>query len=195
LEIGCGFGSFLNRLSAEGIVAHGLEINQKAVEKAKSKGLQVESTNLSEYSDSQQGKYDVVCMFQVLEHVSDLKPIITQSLNLLKPNGRLIISVPNNDSFIGFDNRNCLNMPPHHTGLWNQAAFEKLDRFFKMSLLKIILEPLADYHLDWYLGVKSKNSKYLGLLIQKFPKLSKFLTNIFRKHIKGHSIIAIYTKK
>lgn len=98
LDIGCATGQFLHYMSEHGWNTTGIEPDEKARERAVADyGLQVfpeEKINaLSKFS------FDVITMWHVLEHVSDLTGRMEQLKSLLKPEGTLIIAVPNCDSY------------------------------------------------------------------------------------------------
>lgn len=78
--------------------------------------------------------FDTVCAFQVLEHVYDVRGFMTDLSALVKPGGRLIIAVPNNEPYIRrFNPYNAWNCPPHHVGLWNRASLEAMGRLFGLT--------------------------------------------------------------
>ncbi len=98
LDIGCATGQFLHYMSEHGWNTTGIEPDEKARERAVADyGLQVfpeEKINaLSKFS------FYVITMWHVLEHVSDLTGRMEQLKSLLKPEGTLIIAVPNCDSY------------------------------------------------------------------------------------------------
>ncbi len=118
----------------------------------------------------------------------------------MKPNGKLIICVPNNDSFIKYDNGGILNLPPHHMGLWGNVSLKNLTNIFDIENCELIYEPLQNYHNNWFVYLKIKKyfkfnliSKILFKII-KTLKLDIFILKNYNDNI-GHSIIAVYTKK
>ena len=136
LEIGCNTGLFLQRVAQVTDNLVGLDFNPKAVAEARSKGVTVVNESVEEHAERHAGEYDVVCAFQVFEHLANIKPMLTAFLKVSKPNGKIILSVPNNEPFFQrFSKYDPLNMPPHHAGLWNLAAFEKLAGPFDINLL------------------------------------------------------------
>ncbi len=137
LEIGCNTGMFLESAAKITKNVVGLDFNSAAVEKAVSKGVTAINQSIEEYADKHSGQYDVVCAFQVFEHLARIGPMLTAMLKALKPAGKLIMSVPNNEPYFQrFNKYDTLNMPPHHAGLWNLDAFRRLAHEFGMTLVR-----------------------------------------------------------
>jgi len=202
LEIGCGDGSFLKKLSEKNIKVRGLEFNEEAIKKCRERGLNVTGETIQEHAQNHKNEYDITCSFQVMEHIADIKNALTASLGVLKKGGKLIISVPNNDSFLGKDKYNLMNLPPHHQGLWNENSLKNLEKIYPLKLEKIYLEPLQTYHYRLYYGIifADKIRKIFCPLAKPINKIlgriSLYLmvhTNLPQK-IKGHTIMAVYIK-
>jgi len=203
LEVGSGQGGFLENISKnKKIECVGLELNQAAVESSKKKGLNVLNETVQIHSINNVSKYDVVCSFQVLEHVADDKSFIENSIKCLKGNGKFIISVPNNGSYV-YDSKNIFNSPPHHVGMWDEESLKSIAIIYGLRLDSILIEPLQEQHIEFYFHVVYKNvfkyvyksrliSKLFELTIAKifFNKILKYTS----KWVPGHTIIAIYTK-
>ena len=92
LEIGCGRGAFGKNLKA-GAYA-GLELSARSVQKACAEGLNVKKESVEDHAKANSEAYDVVCSFQVLEHVSNTRAFVEAAVSCLKPGGLLILSVP-----------------------------------------------------------------------------------------------------
>ena len=144
LEIGSGKGSFLDRLQADGFDVSGLELNEDMLEKCQNRGLNVQNENIVNFAEKKAEFYDFVCSFQVMEHIADVKNVLEASVKVLKPGGKLLISVPNNASFIRSIKDNYLNMPPHHAGLWDKKSLSALTELFPIGLDKLYFESLQD---------------------------------------------------
>ena len=164
---------FLKKIEEKNIQAIGLELNSQAIEVGLKAGLKIEKKSIEDFASEHQSEFDLVCSFQVLEHLSDTKKIIDSSLKILKPGGKLIISVPNNDSFIKLDQKNILNMPPHHLGLWDKESLSNLPKFFDLKLEKIYIEPLQKYHFKYYSYIK-----FGQVLVKKFGFTGKIINNL-----------------
>jgi 2-polyprenyl-3-methyl-5-hydroxy-6-metoxy-1,4-benzoquinol methylase len=191
IEIGSGRGYFLKKLKDKSINAVGLELNTEAVEISNRNNLTVYNEDLEVFAQKYPNKYDFVCSFQVLEHIPNVKKFLDSAIKLLKKNGVLYISVPNNLSFIKENDNDWLNMPPHHMGKWTANSLKKLTHFFDLELVKINYEPLAEYHYNYFLSIlNSKIDPNLGLA-------NNFAYFFINKDIKfvGHTMSAIFKRK
>jgi len=199
LELGCGEGAFLRGIADKCPDSVGLELNDAAVAAGQATGLNVLADPIQDHARTHPGQYDIVCSFQVMEHVTDIRAIVEASVKCLKPGGKLLISVPNNDSFIKRSENSLLNLPPHHMNLWDANSLEKLAYFFDMSFEGHLIEPLQAYHypvvtsnwvFDTFPGI-------LGKMMNRLVKMTKAykLAGLWRNKIVGHSIISIYTRE
>lgn len=90
LDIGCGDGSFLLAARDAGWEVMGTEINPDL---ARAAGLNVRE-EIEQLSDCT--PFDFITMWHSLEHMRDIKSTLSQLSKLLKPNGKLLIAVPDN---------------------------------------------------------------------------------------------------
>lgn len=99
LDIGCGNCGFLDIADKRGWGCTGIEFNKQGLKIAKAKGIAVVNAGIGDKYF--QGKsFDVVTLWEVLEHLPDPRSII-QKINLsLVPKGLIFILVPNRDSLI-----------------------------------------------------------------------------------------------
>ena len=98
LDIGCATGVFLNEMKNKGWESYGIEPNAFAANYAKDQfGLKITNKSFEESNFS--GSYfDVITMWDVLEHVINPDWVLHEVYRILKPNGLLVISMPNSDS-------------------------------------------------------------------------------------------------
>lgn len=96
LDVGCSTGGFLNELrQASGWQVAGVEVNAQAVAYARQVlGLTVHHGDLITLDLSPQ-TYNVVTMWDVIEHVPDPLDTLQVIARLLKPGGVLLLSTPN----------------------------------------------------------------------------------------------------
>lgn len=95
LDIGAGTGDFLSRANSKGWNVTGVEPSLQARDLSSKKGIVLEEETKSLPSES----FDVITMWHVLEHVTDLDNQIKELRRLLKHDGLIIIAVPNFKSY------------------------------------------------------------------------------------------------
>jgi ubiquinone/menaquinone biosynthesis C-methylase UbiE len=95
LDLGAGTGDFLAEAKKMGWEIYGVEPNPGARELAAEKGVDLKKDSAA-FPDN---TFDVISMWHVLEHVPDLEKQIEELYRLLKPNGLLVIAVPNFKSY------------------------------------------------------------------------------------------------
>lgn len=155
LEVGCGRGVFLDRIRRErNACATGIELNAEAAAEAARAGLAVSTKDLFEVSVEKKGVFDAVCAFHVLEHATHAHTFVSQCVGALKEGGTLILTVPNQKSFVGLSRDNLFDMPPHHVSRWHPDTMRYLERIFPLALKRMRYEPLPEHHLRWYLNLK-----------------------------------------
>lgn len=92
LEIGSGYGLFLERARAAGYHVGGVELSATAAAHATGLGLEVFRGQLAH---APQDKADVICFWDTLEHVPDPVEFLRQVRRRLAPGGVVALSVPN----------------------------------------------------------------------------------------------------
>lgn len=97
LDIGCGTGEFLNTCKNAKWQTLGIEPDDDARKMGvENYGLDIrKEEDLSSLLDS---SFDIISMWHVLEHVPNLNERVSELKRLIKPNGIIIIAVPNADS-------------------------------------------------------------------------------------------------
>lgn len=95
-DVGCGDGSFLEACGARPCL--GLDWSPRAVRSARARGIPAIVGRL-EAVPLRAGSLSVLTMFHVLEHVSPAGSCLEAARRLLAPDGRLVVQVPNVDSW------------------------------------------------------------------------------------------------
>lgn len=211
LEIGCGTGAFAKILGDQ--IYTGLEFNRQAIKATKALNLNVLNQSVEEFSTNKPGQFDVVCAFQVLEHVSNIKSFIQASIRCLRTGGLLIFSVPSADSFLRQSTNNYLNLPPHHESWWSDNCLRKVAGLFDLVMVELFHDRLDKIHKLWYLRVLVENSikkkiNYKSSIVDVSTKLriikkisslvALFLINGLDDITMlpyGHTVTAVYRKK
>jgi SAM-dependent methyltransferase len=198
LEIGSGFGAFLRILKKNYINnAVGLELNPHAVDVCTKNNLKVKEILIEKEANINHECYDVVCSFQVLEHITHVYSFINASIETLKKNGKLIIGVPNNNPYLFVNDKyHTLNLPPHHAGLWDKKSLKALEKAFPIKIDSIEFESLQVSY-SYFINFQLNNSKnrVLKLILKSinkvFPRILKF---VICKFIKGRNVLVVYKK-
>lgn len=149
LDVGCGDGDFLSM--TRGARKVGLEFNETAAERAIARGLEVSRTGLESVPDS---SFDVVTLFQVIEHLESPVELGKQAARVLRPGGRFIVGAPDNDGMVGSTIHEPLNGPPHHTLRWNASSLEAYALQIGLAPEVVRREPLPAEHLYHYRRAK-----------------------------------------
>lgn len=196
LDVGSGAGQFLASITAKERV--GLETNRKGRE-ATPAGITTLDEIVENHVATHAGHYDVVTAIQVLEHIYDVRSFLESCRELLKPGGRLVLSVPNNDGFVGAQELP-LNMPPHHMGRWTRQSLSSIASIFDLELLTVEFEPLQEGNLGWYQSwmeqeyfPQSKIMKSLYYRLGIASGIRNWLSEN-RKTLMGHTVLAAYRK-
>lgn len=98
LDFGCGGGKFLERLHLQGWKVTGLDAAPAAVERIRNALNLPALVGTLPNPTLKNASYDVITMWQALEHVHDPMAVLREAHRLLVPGGKLLISVPNIDS-------------------------------------------------------------------------------------------------
>jgi SAM-dependent methyltransferase len=210
LEIGCGKASFVKYINPTSYC--GLEYSPIAIEMARSNGYHILQESIESHSLTCSESYDVVCAFQVLEHISQISSFVKSSIQCLKPGGILIYSVPSHSSFISEIPNFILDMPPHHITQWSDTALRNLGELNHLKFLDLWHEPLQKYHVNLYIETKIRTFIYKLFGIHFKPINKSFLYKIInslilicvkllplkkainRVEILGHTVVAVYQK-
>jgi SAM-dependent methyltransferase len=105
LDVGCAYGAFLCEASRSGryelagtdISEHAIDI---ATERLAGRDVDLRVGGLFD-SGHPDGSFDVLCMFDVIEHLPDLDAAFAQVRRLLRPDGLFAMSVPVYDGAVG----------------------------------------------------------------------------------------------
>lgn len=152
LDIGAGVGDFLLTAQKDGWQIIGTEPSEKAKNIAIQKGISF----VDDLKAIESQSLDVITMWHVLEHVPNLEDQIAELKRMIKPNGTIIIAVPN---FKSFDAR-------YYGKFW--AAYDvpiHLWHFSKTAIQKLFAQ--QELELTQVLPMKF-DSFYVSLLSEKY---------------------------
>lgn len=104
LEVGCGTGLVLSRLTAFSRSAKGVDLSPGMLEKARHRGLDVVegSATALPFADS---SFDVTCSFKVLAHIPEIEKALSEMARVTRTGGTIIAEFYNPFSFRGLIKR------------------------------------------------------------------------------------------
>ncbi len=208
LDIGCSNGAFIDAANHYGWEASGIEPRVSSAEYAQSRGLTVH-TELLQNLSFDEGSFDVITMWQVIEHLLDPVDILKECRRVLSKGGILALSTPNIKS-IGWkflkSDWPAID-PRNHFHLFDIKSMNRIMKssgFEKCALDTLDVQPttlkLVKKKLSGKPGVKSQNTvpslastpsykkmtrlfKYRNIINYplKWMKLGEDLYGVFRK--------------
>lgn len=185
LEIGAGTGEFVKKVS-ENLVPkdniHCTEYSEFGKHEIEKIGITCYTLDIRDPEFiNMNNKYDIICMFQVLEHLDNLDDFFTK-LNMISNNSaHLFIGVPNNvQRKIYDDGGMILDMPPVHLTRWNINSMNSIANRYNWSVYQHKAQPqsfltnIKNFTRIYYhkkLAISNKielNNQYLRRLFKMF---------------------------
>lgn len=179
LDVGCGNGVFIDYVkNNSNLEVVGTEINVDNVTYLTGKkGLDVRLGNLNEISFTNQ-EFDIITLWDVIEHLNDPNHTLAEIKKLLKPDGNLIIRVPNGNSvdFALFGKYWAGLDAPRHLYVFSKKSLSYLLSVHGFQIIS------SNYHIGGYLNTLTSlefflNDQNISL------KLRKHLLKLFRNQI------------
>ena len=100
LDVGCATGSFLSLARAKGWECRGVEVSAFAAARARERtGCEIFCGKLED-APFASGAFDVITMWDLLEHLEDPLEGLEKARRLLKPGGVLLVNTPNENSLL-----------------------------------------------------------------------------------------------
>lgn len=189
LDVGAGTGDFLFSCHKNGWKVEGIEPSVNAGELAEQKIGKKLKTQISELGID---KYDVITMWHVLEHVPNLTDYVSQLNDLLKPNGTIVVAVPNHKSFDAsyYGKFWAAYDTPRHLWHFSQIAIQKLFAKENMKVTQTLPMKFDAFYVS-LLSEKYKKGK-----MNVFNAISIGLqSNLKAKHTNEYSSLIYVIKK
>ncbi len=142
LDVGAGVGMFLRGLDHkwERYAVEGSEVTRRELEASRIKVFR----DLSDVAQSSAGTFQVVTLFQVLEHIAKFDLLLKQCRKLLVPSGRLVVTVPDGEAMIRQERlTGCHDMPPNHINKWTSDSLSRVLQRTGFKCSQPIYEPAS----------------------------------------------------
>jgi SAM-dependent methyltransferase len=193
LDFGCGGGSYLCEMAARGWQVTGIDSSAQVIDSIREQfGLDVLTGTLP-HRDLAPGSFDVITMWQSLEHVSYPLAVLRAAYELLIPGGKLLVAVPNFESLTNAwfgEHWNGLDLPRHLTHFVPRTLLEMLQSSgFRVAAMRSWI------HADWIRSSAEKaiaaGNSGLGTSFLCWKPLSKLAA--WYGHLRGRpdSIVAV----
>jgi SAM-dependent methyltransferase len=156
LELGAGSGAFLAKVIDAGLAGHitAMEYDDSAVAGLRRlPGVQAVQGDVQDLLNEALEPFDVVCMFQVLEHMDRLESVFGALGKLTKAGSEVFIAVPNaqrtrmQEDLTGF-----MDMPPVHIGRWTNEALSRIAGRHGFQLIDTRLDQRPAFPELWALA-------------------------------------------
>jgi len=183
LEIGASTGDFIKRVAnlipKKNILC--LEHSEIGVNSIKNAGIETYSWHFHELVQKGEftKKFDIICLFQVLEHLDKFEDTFTTFNSIAKTGAHLFIGVPNGKK-IKFNELNnaLLDMPPNHIGRYNKKSFELLGNKYGWEIEEIAIEPYTP------LDVMKTVMYYQSLKRVQFPPVKETAWYLIKQYLE-----------
>jgi SAM-dependent methyltransferase len=142
LDIGCSMGELLKKIGAR--VSIGVDPDPKWTK---------EVTALYRTIDEVQGRFDLITLIQVLEHLNKPQEMMQKVKERLSPGGVVLIEVPNRRAYMTAYNS------PQHVVAYDMKSLARLVVYAGLEVVDIALHDyLHNGPLDLYLSVFATNN-------------------------------------
>lgn len=182
LEAGCGFGQWVFWMAEQGFDVTGVDISEKAINIAKKyiKNNKIKNCKFLEKdirkTSFKDGYFDYIFSFGVVEHFRNPDVILKEFKRILKPGGKIFLSMPNKYSFHSISRPILKLFSKWNLGYETSYSQKLLKMLFKRNdliVLKCGIMPGGEFF-----GRGISNLPFLGpFLFKKLSKVSFYLEN------------------
>jgi 2-polyprenyl-3-methyl-5-hydroxy-6-metoxy-1,4-benzoquinol methylase len=200
LEIGCGTGGNLSMLKKYGTV-FAMEMDSFAADYAAKHSNSAVKIGWLPDNIPFKEKFDVICLFDVLEHVEDDKTALLKITQLLNPCGIIILTVPAHQWLYGTHDK-----MHHHFRRYSSSALRKIIPSEDMEIIKrshfnfilfpfLVLSRLMDKKLkpEKSSGYQTPE-KFINAIFFTLFSLEKHLINRINVPFGGSAYLILKTK-
>ena len=217
LDIGCADGRFVHAAAGRGIDARGIDHSGRMIDLGNERygGDRLSRATVDDMV-SRDERFDVVTLFEVIEHVPDPLGVLHESLRLVGRGGTVVISTPNREGRPRAPE--ALDRPPHHLTRWTPRTLATLIERADLDLVELGLSPsriglasaLLGIRFGVIVGILRRRATRIGgppaagaqsirsaiLLKEKIANaLAAVLDPFVGRYFRGGSLVAIARKR
>jgi 2-polyprenyl-3-methyl-5-hydroxy-6-metoxy-1,4-benzoquinol methylase len=131
LDAGCATGDFVFQLTEYYPNTYGVDVSSDAISEGRIKYPEIIdklSVSNLDFCNDYNNKYNLIMLWDVVEHVQDPKKIINDLKDSLLDGGYIVLSTPNIDSPIAkiMGSKWAFMTPPEHLGFFGKTTLSKL---------------------------------------------------------------------
>ena len=193
LDVGCSYGAFVNFAIQQGCDAYGIDFNDEHIKAGQSllglgeRLIAGDIKSLCIKKDWDQ-KFDLVTLFEVIEHVENPKEIIQSIHTLLAEGGLLALSCPNEARWqpVG---RVFVDYPPHHLTRWRpdtmrmfleKQGFKHIKTEIETSFSDILWVAYVNYSASRKTVMKNSSQDSINPRHQSLRNAKLYLFNLIK---------------
>jgi len=170
LDVGCADGQFLALAASAGHTVTGVDFSPEDIEASRRQGFEAYVADLSKDNALVAGnrRFDVITLFQVIEHLEAPDLVFEQLGRLAAPGASLMIGCPSSRRYTrAFQHPEMVgasdfwDCPPQHSLRWTPAALDAFAARHGWSVRHVAFEPVAPIHAAAHLaGLSEHSSKF-----------------------------------
>ena len=204
LDVGCGVGGFLGPLGRLGEVC-GTERDEASVRWCRERGFLRTLVAACDALPVPAASHDVVCLWDVIEHVDDDAGVLREAHRVLRPGGHVALSVPAYQFLFAQNDRVAHHKRRYTRGrlvdVLRAAGFEVVRATYVNVLLSLVIVPVVlALKLEQALRPPPPDDPSNNLSVRIPRPLNELLAGVFAcerhvlRHLSapfGHSVFAV----
>ena len=168
LDVGCGTGAFLHDMQKRGWKVCGLELGEHQVEHARTAhNLDVQAGAAEDATARFAAtSFDVITLWDVVEHLPSPRQVVTDLVTLLKPGGTLFLATPNEDGWVARAHWQTIRRawgvwphpePPRHLFQFSRTTIRKLCDAAGLAQIDVRHDEIPLWYSAGFAGVPTMN--------------------------------------